>query len=77
MTEHPESLEARLIRLEQIARSLEGEELELEQALGLFEEGVAHLRATEALLERAELVVEELIGAPEKGQTRPLATDTE
>ena len=45
-------LEARLTRLEEIIRSLEQEELELENALALFEEGVGHVRKAEEVLSR-------------------------
>lgn len=55
-------LEARLGRLEEIIRSLEQEELELENALALFEEGVGHVRKAEEVLTKAELKVDELVG---------------
>ena len=64
------SLEARLRRLEEIVGQLETEELELDRALALFEEGVAHVKEAESALAAAELRVEELLG--ESGQTRPL-----
>ena len=56
------SLEARLLRLEEIVRDLEGGEVELERGLELFEEGVGHLRAAEKTLAEAELRVSELLG---------------
>lgn len=68
-TEGP-SLEARLKRLEEILTQLEADELELERALGLFEEGVGHVRAAERILAQTELRVEELLGS--EGATRPL-----
>ena len=64
-------LEARLKRLEQIVSSLEADDLELERALDLFEEGVAHVRAAEKILAEAELKVEELLLGD---RTRPLET---
>jgi exodeoxyribonuclease VII small subunit len=67
------SLEDRLRRLEEIVGHLETEELELDKALALFEEGVAHVKASESALAAAELRVEELLG--ETGETRPLAED--
>jgi len=67
-----ESLEARLRRLEEIVGQLEAEELELDRALALFEEGVAHVREAEGALAAAELRVEELLGDGEKLATRPL-----
>jgi len=63
---HPEAeepgLEGLLGRLDQILVALEADEIELERALSLFEEGVAHVRAAERLLADAELRVEELLG---------------
>lgn len=67
------SLEKRLRRLEEIVGQLETEELELDRALALFEEGVAHVKEAEGALAAAELRVEELLG--ETGQTRPLEED--
>jgi exodeoxyribonuclease VII small subunit len=65
------TLEARLQRLERIVASLEGGDVELERGLELFEEGVRHIRAAEALLSRAELRVEELVGEVESLEVRP------
>lgn len=64
-------LETRLKRIEQIVSSLEGEDLDLEKALKLFEEGVSHVRAAERMLAEAELKVEELLGQGDR--TRPVA----
>jgi exodeoxyribonuclease VII small subunit len=55
------TLEMRIARLEEIARELEREELELEEALGLFEEGIGHLRHAQVLLGTAELRIERLV----------------
>ena len=66
------SLEARLQRLEAIVGNLETEELELDGALALFEEGVAHVKEAEKVLAAAELKVEELLGEGENTSTRPL-----
>lgn len=54
-------LEARLRRLDEIVASLEAEDLDLERALALFEEGVAHVRSAEKILAQTELRVEELL----------------
>lgn len=70
-----ESLEGRLRRLEEIVSQLETENLELDRALALFEEGVTHVREAEALLSAAELRVEELLGEGESLDTRPLEED--
>ena len=71
------SLEERLKRLEEIVRSLETADLDMEGALGLFEEGVEHVRGAEATLRAAELKVEELLGSEEDPVIRPLEEDTE
>ena len=54
-------LEARLARLEAIVAALEADDLELEEALALFEEGIQHIRHASELLRRAELRVEQLL----------------
>ena len=64
------SLEARLRRLEEIVGQLETDELELDGALALFEEGVTHVKEAEGALAAAELRVEELLG--DGDQTQPL-----
>ena len=55
-------LERRLKRLEAILSALEADELELEKALALFEEGVTHVRSAERILAETELRVDELLG---------------
>ena len=69
-----EGLETRLKRLDQIVSALEVEDLDLEKALALFEEGVAHVRAAEKILAEAEMKVEELL---QGDRTRPLPTGDE
>lgn len=64
-SENEPTLETRLRRLDEIVATLEGGEVELEQGLSLFEEGVRHIREAESLLSRAELRVEELVGEAE------------
>jgi exodeoxyribonuclease VII small subunit len=66
------SLEARLRRLEEIVGQLETEDLDLDRALAIFEEGVAHVREAERALASAELRVEELLGEGGHLSTRPL-----
>lgn len=66
------SLETRLRRLEEIVGRLEEEELELDQALALFEEGVVHVKEAEKTLSAAELRVEELLGEVGDLATEPL-----
>jgi exodeoxyribonuclease VII small subunit len=48
------TFEEKLQRLEQIAGSLDRDDLSLEQALTLFEEGIAKLKEASAELEKAE-----------------------
>ena len=62
-------LEDRLRRLEEILAKLEAEELDLEHALALFEEGIGHVREAEKTLSAAALRVDEVLG---DGVTRPL-----
>ena len=69
MTKDDTSLEARLKRLDEILAKMESDEVGLEDALKLFEEGVAHVREAERVLSAAELRVEELLAS---GETRPL-----
>ena len=64
-------LEKRLLRLEEILAKLESQELELSEALALFQEGIEHIRGSEALLAKAELQVEELLGDGTESETRP------
>lgn len=61
----PLGLETRLIRLESIVAALEHEELELEEALRIFEEGIGHIRATREILATAELQIEKLLDEAE------------
>ena len=58
-----------LERLEEIVRRLEAEELDLDAALRLFEEGVQRLRAARERLGAAELRVRQVI-ADQAGKLR-------
>lgn len=55
------TFESRLARLEAIVAELEGEDVELAQALTLFEEGVECLRKASADLAQAEAQVKSLV----------------
>ena len=55
------TFEKNLERLEQIAASLDRDDLSLEQALTLFEEGIAKLKEASAELEKAEGRVARLV----------------
>ena len=54
-------LGARIHRLQRIAADLDRDDIELEDAMRLFEEGVQHLRAAETLVRHAELRIERLL----------------
>jgi exodeoxyribonuclease VII small subunit len=58
-----------LERLEQIVRRLEAEELDLDEALRLFEEGVERLRAARERLSVAEVRVRQVL-ADQAGKLR-------
>ena len=70
-------LEARLGRLDDIVAALEREDIELADALKLFEEGIAHLRAAQAVLSTAELHIERLVENAAGVRTEPLRGDIE
>lgn len=61
------SYEESIARLEEIVAELDGDEVALERALALFEEGIAHLRAAGAELgrleEKVKVLAEEADGA--------------
>jgi exodeoxyribonuclease VII small subunit len=61
------TFEAALARLEEILAHIEGDELELDESLALFEEGVQLLRAAERVLGGAEARVRQLLSADEDG----------
>ncbi len=55
------SFKAEIERLEEIVRSLEADDLDLDQALGLFEEGVKRLKAARGLLQESEIKVQRVL----------------
>ena len=57
------SLADELARLEEIVRKLESDDVELDVALALFEEGVARLRAARERLAQTELKVQAVLEA--------------
>ncbi|HEX3775203.1 MAG TPA: exodeoxyribonuclease VII small subunit [Polyangiaceae bacterium] len=61
------SFEGTLERLHEIVERLEGGELDLEESLRLFEEGVRLSRASQARLNSAEKRVEELLAVDANG----------
>ena len=60
MSERP-TFEQELARLEDIVRRLEAQDLDLDESLRLFEEGIERLRAVRDRLAGAEAKVKELL----------------
>lgn len=60
MAEAP-SFRRELERLEAIVRELESQDLDLDRALEIFEEGVSRLKTARRLLEQTELSVKRVI----------------
>jgi exodeoxyribonuclease VII small subunit len=68
--------EATMAELERIVGALDREELDLDEALRLFEDGVRHVRRANRLLEDVRGRIEELIEASsEEVRTVELAVD--
>jgi exodeoxyribonuclease VII small subunit len=65
------TFEENVARLEQIVAELESDDVELEAALKLFEEGVERLRAANAELSRAEATVRLLVENADGGFDLP------
>jgi exodeoxyribonuclease VII small subunit len=61
MSEEKLSFRAEVERLEAIVRSLEGENLDLDKALDLFQEGVTRLKNARELLAQSELTVQRVL----------------
>lgn len=57
------SFEQSLTRLEEIVRVLERNDLDLDAALRLFEEGIGHLRTAGAALKTVDARVQQLVEA--------------
>jgi exodeoxyribonuclease VII small subunit len=55
------TLQEELRRLEEIVRELEGKELDLDRAIGLFEEGVGRLRSAREQLAEVETRVQKVL----------------
>lgn len=61
MDPSPDSLSRDLRRLEEIVRQLESDDTDLDQALLLFEEGIAKLRGARERLAEAELRIQRVL----------------
>jgi exodeoxyribonuclease VII small subunit len=55
------SFQEELAQLEAVVRRLEDTDLDLDQALALFEEGVARLKTARELLQKSELTVKRVL----------------
>lgn len=64
-----QTLEEALDRLDQITRSLEAGEIELDESLALYEEGIRLVRLAEESIRTAEVRIERL---NEQGSTAPM-----
>jgi exodeoxyribonuclease VII small subunit len=60
-TSSPQTYEELYTRMQQIVAQLESGELPLAEAMALYEEGVKVAAACQAILDRAELRVQELL----------------
>ncbi len=63
MTKRKATFRSEVERLEAIVRSLEENDLDLDQALELFEEGVRRLRTAREQLEQSEITVRRVLEA--------------
>lgn len=70
-------LEERMARLEAIVERLEREDLDLEAALALFEEGIGHVREANTILEQTRLRVERLVVELDGSVTAESGSDEE
>lgn len=61
MSEEQLSFRTEIERLEAIVRSLEGENLDLDKALELFQEGVVRLKNARELLAQSELTIQRVL----------------
>lgn len=68
------TLEVALARLEAIIEEIEGGDLELDEALARFEEGVALVRRAGQTLDAAEIRVQQLLADGEDWELRPFST---
>ena len=59
------TIEASMVRLEQIVRTMERGDAPLEESLKLFQEGTELVRNCGKLLEEAELQVKKIMAAPD------------
>ena len=65
MNTEKQTFEASMQRLEQIVRTMERGEVELEESLRLFQEGTELIRNCGKLLDNAELMVKKIMTSPD------------
>lgn len=65
MNKENKTFEENLMRLEQIVRTMERGEAQLEESLKLFQEGTELVRCCSKLLDEAELQVKKVMTAPD------------
>ena len=75
--EERQSLEQALYRLEEITRSLEGGEIELDQSLALYEEGIRLVRLAEESIRTAELRIERVMADGTTSSIKAARTESE
>ena len=61
MADPKPNLQSELDQLEVIVRDLEDENLDLDRAIAMFEEGVRHLKTARELLSKSELTVRKVL----------------
>ena len=69
--------EAAFAQLEEVVQRLEGGDLPLEEALALYERGMALSGHCQALLDQAELRVTQLVGEGEEVEKEPFEEEEE
>ena len=65
------NFEQRLARLEELAHAISGGDIELEDAVKMFEEGIKLARGLEKDLSRVERRIEILVNQPETEDEKP------
>ena len=61
MVDPKANLQLELDKLEAIVRDLEDENLDLDRAISMFEDGVRHLKTARELLSKSELTVRKVL----------------
>lgn len=75
MNPEKQTFEASMQRLEQIVRTMEKGEVELEESLRLFQEGTELIRSCGKLLDEAQLQVKKIMTGPDGSPVEEAFTD--